>query len=73
MKGQCGRAPTVPLLGLPEFVVLAVVEVGRPGRTLRAWRVEFLAYFDGGGASNGPTEPIKLVIENHRERVVGAG
>lgn len=31
-----------------------VPEVARLGRTLRAWRTELLAYFDTGGASNGP-------------------
>jgi hypothetical protein len=34
----------------------------RLGRTLRAWRTELLAYFDTGGASNGPTEAINLLI-----------
>jgi transposase len=43
-----------------------VPEVQRLGRTLRAWRTELLAYFDTGGASNGPTEAINLLIETTR-------
>ena len=43
-----------------------IPEVARLGRTLRSWRTEFLAYFDTGGASNGPTEAINLLIEKHR-------
>jgi transposase len=43
-----------------------VPEVARLGRTLRAWRGEFLAYFDTGRASNGPTEAMNLLIEKLR-------
>jgi transposase len=34
-------------------------------------RAEFLAYFDTGGISNGPTEAINLLVEKHRR--VGHG
>ena len=33
------------------------------GRTLRKWKDAFLAYFDTGGAGNGPTEAINGIIE----------
>ncbi len=48
-----------------------IPEVARLGRTLRAWRPEFLAYFDTAGASNGPTEAINLLIEKHRRDAHG--
>jgi len=40
-----------------------VVELHRLARTIDAWRAEFLAYFDTGGVSNGPTEAINLLIK----------
>jgi transposase len=43
-----------------------VPEAQRLGRTLRSWRREFLAYFATGGASNGPTEAVNLIIEKTR-------
>lgn len=46
---QCADA------GIPELVRLA--------RTIDAWREEFLAYFDTGGVSNGPTEAVNLLIK----------
>ena len=52
--------PTCPIPG-----------VARLGRTLRAWRGELLAYFDTGGASNGPTEAMNLLVEKARR--VGHG
>jgi hypothetical protein len=48
-----------------------IPETARLGRTLRSWRVEFLAYFTTGGASNGPTEAINLLIEKHRRDAHG--
>ena len=36
----------------------SIPEIARLGRTLRKWKDAFLAYFDTGGASNGPTEAI---------------
>jgi transposase len=43
-----------------------VKEIARLGRTLRAWRHEFLAYHDTDRASNGPTEATNLIIEKNR-------
>ena len=40
-----------------------IPEIARLGRTLRKWEDAFLAYFDTGGASNGPTEAINGIIE----------
>lgn len=41
--------------GIPELVRLA--------KTLATWRTELLAYFDTGGASNGATEGLNLLIK----------
>jgi transposase len=41
-----------------------VPEVARLGRTLAAWRDEFLAGFDYPEVSNGPTENLNLKIKN---------
>jgi transposase len=41
--------------GVPELVRLAT--------TIDSWREEFLAYFDTGGVSNGPTEAMNLLIK----------
>jgi len=40
-----------------------VPELHRLARTIDALREEFLAYFDTGGVSNGPTEAINLLIK----------
>ena len=40
-----------------------IPNIARLGRTLRKWKDAFLAYFDTGGASNGPTEAINGIIE----------
>lgn len=40
-----------------------VPELHRLARTIDAWREEFLAYFDTGGVSNGPTEAMNLLIK----------
>ena len=48
-----------------------IPEVARLGRTLRAWRAEFLAYHSTGRASNGPTEATNLVIERNRRLAHG--
>ena len=48
-----------------------VPEVARLGRTLHAWREELLAYFDTGGASNGPVEAHNLLIEKTRRDAHG--
>lgn len=41
-----------------------VPEIARLGRTLTAWRSEFLARFDHPEVSNGPTENLNLKIKN---------
>jgi transposase len=48
------------------FLDCPVPEVARLGRTLATWRREYLAYFDTGRASNGPTEAVNLLIEKIR-------
>ena len=40
-----------------------IPEIARLGRTLRKWKDALGAYFDTGGASNGPTEAINGIIE----------
>ena len=54
------RLPTCP-----------IPEITRLGRTLRKWKDAFLAYFDTGGASNGPTEAINGIIELGRRTARG--
>lgn len=56
------RAATV----LEALLSCPVPELVRLGRTLRSWRSEWLAYFDTGGASNGPTEAMNLLIDKIR-------
>ena len=46
-------------------------EIARLGRTLCKWKDAFLAYFDTGGASNGPTEAINGIIELGRRAARG--
>lgn len=55
--------------GAAEQVIAAardcpVPEVARLGRTLHAWRVEFLAAFTHPDVSNGPTESLNLKVKN---------
>jgi transposase len=40
-----------------------IPELTRLARTIDSWRPEFLAYFDTGGISNGPTEAVNLLIK----------
>ncbi|MDQ1721411.1 MAG: transposase [Pseudonocardiales bacterium] len=40
-----------------------IPELHRLARTIDSWRPELLAYFDTGGASNGPTEATNLLIK----------
>ena len=54
------RLPTCP-----------IPEIARLGRTLRKWKDAFLAYFDTGGASNGPTEAVNGIIERGRRTARG--
>ena len=49
-----------------------VPEIARLGRTLRKWKDALDAYFDTGGASNGPTEAINghyRAGQTHRQRL----
>lgn len=47
-----GRAAAQQLLD--TLPTCPIPEIARLGRTLKQWREAFLAYFDTGGASNGP-------------------
>jgi transposase len=40
-----------------------IPELTRLARTIDSWHAEFLAYFDTGGVSNGPTEAVNLLIK----------
>lgn len=51
---------------LASFPNCPIPEIAKLGRSLRAWKTAILAYFDTGGASNGPTEAINGVIETTR-------
>ena len=51
---------------LESFPSCPIPEIARLGRTLRAWRQQFLAYFATGRANNGGTEAINGIIELHR-------
>ena len=49
-----------------------IPEIARLGRTLRKWKDALGAYFDTGGASNGPTEAINRHYragQMHRQRL----
>jgi len=48
-----------------------VPELTRVARTISAWQDELLAYFTTGGASDGPTEAVNLLIK--RIKRVGFG
>jgi transposase len=49
-----------------SFPSCPVPEIARLGRTLRAWKEQFLAYFTTDRANNGGTEAINGIIELHR-------
>jgi transposase len=49
-----------------SFPSCPIPEIARLGRTLAAWRQQFLAYFTTARASNGGTEAINGIIELHR-------
>ncbi len=57
---------TIALDVLASFHTCPIPEIARLGRTLRAWRQQFLAYFTTGRANNGGTEAINGIIELHR-------
>jgi transposase len=56
----------IALKVIDTFPSCPIPEIARLGRTLRKWRVEFLAYFDTARSSNGGTEAINGLIELHR-------
>ena len=43
-----------------------IAELPRLARTVDTWRDEILAYHLTGGASNGPTEAVNLLVEKRR-------
>ncbi len=51
---------------LDSFPSCPIPEIARLGRTLRAWREQFLAYFTTNRANNGGTEAVNGIIELHR-------
>jgi transposase len=59
-----GRAIAVKVLD--SFPTCPIPEVARLGRTLNAWKQQFLAYFTTQRANNGGTEAINGIIELHR-------
>ncbi len=63
-KGNDGRRTAETIIA--SFPACPIPEVARPGRTLRQWRQQVLAYFDTAGVSNGGTEAINLLIEKTR-------
>ena len=63
--------PTPGHLSHPAPTTCPIPEIARLGRTLRKWKDAFLAYFDTGGASNGPTEAINGIIELGRRTARG--
>ena len=48
-----------------------VPEISRLGRTLTAWRTQYLARFDQPQVSNGPTENLNLKIKNTKRTTRG--
>jgi transposase len=48
------------------FHTCPIPEIARLGRTLRAWRNQFMAYFTTSRANNGGTEAINGTIQLHR-------
>jgi transposase len=63
-KAEKGRELVNEILA--GFPSCPIPEVARLGRSLRTWKAAILAYFDTGGASNGPTESVNGVIETTR-------
>jgi len=59
-----GRAIAIKVV--ESFHTCPIPEIARLGRTLRAWKDQFLAYFTTNRANNGGTEAINGIIELHR-------
>ena len=62
-RPETGRRLVAEILA--AFPSCPIPEIARLGRTLRRWKAAILAYFDTGGASNGPTEAMNGLIELH--------
>jgi transposase len=56
---------------IADLRVCPIGELARLGRTLTAWRPEFLAHFDHPTVSNGPTESLNLKIKNTKRKARG--
>jgi transposase len=56
----------IALRVLESFHTCPIPEIARLGRTLRAWKDQFLGYFTTNRASNGGTEAVNGIIELHR-------
>jgi hypothetical protein len=65
-----GRAIAVKVLD--SFPTGPIPEIARLGRTLNAWKQQFLAYFTTQRANNGGTEAINGIIELHRRIARGS-
>lgn len=67
-----GRSLMVRLIeSIRHGVPSAMSEVVTLGRTLKKRAVDVLAYFDGPGTSNGPTEAINGRLEHLRGSALG--
>ena len=65
-----GQRPAAHLI--ESLPACPIPEIARLGRTLRKWKDALDAYFDTGGASNGPTEAINghyRAGQTHRQRL----
>jgi transposase len=51
---------------IQTLLTCRVPEARRLGRALCSWQEEYLAYLASGGASNGPSEAVNLIIEKTR-------
>ncbi len=65
-RHQPGRGPQDRAVDRRVVPQLPIPEIARLGRTLAAWRQQFLAYFTTARTSNGGTEAINGIIELHR-------
>ena len=61
--GDRARAIAAPYQWLAYCADADIPELTRLARTIDSRRAEFLAYFDTGGVSNGPTEAVNLLIK----------
>ena len=70
-KPHPSKANAWPRNLIESLPTCPIPEITRMGRTPRNWKDAFLAYFDTGGASNGPTEAINGIIELGRRTARG--